>query len=93
VVFDKTLMDTRKSVLHLDGEVALTTQSIKSRITADTKEFDLLSLHSPVLIEGKLRSPSISIGRKVPIPTPDLGGAKDAACEELTQQLLVATKR
>jgi AsmA family protein len=93
VVFDKTLMDTRKSVLHFEGEVALAPQTIKSRITADTKEFDLLSLHSPVLIEGKIRSPSISIGRKIPIPTPDLGGATDAPCEELTRQLLVVTRQ
>jgi AsmA family protein len=93
VVFDKTLMDTRKSVLHFEGEVALAPQTIKSQITADTKEFDLLSLHSPVLIEGNIRSPSISIGRKIPIPTPDLGGATDAPCEELTRQLLVVTRQ
>jgi hypothetical protein len=88
VVFDETLMVTRKSVLlHFEGDVALATQTIKSRITADTKEFVLLSLHSPVLIEGKVRSPSISIGRKIPMP--DLGGATDAPCEELTASYLL----
>jgi AsmA family protein len=76
IVFDKTLMDTQKSVLHFDG--ALKTQQLRSKITADTKQFDLLDLHSPVLIDGKIRSPSISLGRKIPIPTPDFGGAKDA---------------
>jgi len=90
VAFDKTLMDTQKSTLHFDGEAALKTQQLRSKITADTKQFDLLDLHSPVLIEGKIRSPSISLGRKVPIPTPDFGGAKDADCGELTRQLWAA---
>jgi hypothetical protein len=87
ITFDRTLMDTQKSVLHFDGEAALKTQQLRSKITADTKQFDLLDLHSPVLIEGKIRSPSISLGRKIPIPTPDFGGAKDADCSELTRQL------
>ena len=90
VVFDKTLMDTEKSVLHLDGEVALQTQELQIKISADPKQFDLLDLHSPVLIAGKIRSPSISLGRKIPIPTPDFGGAKDADCNELTRELWAA---
>jgi AsmA family protein len=90
VVFDKTLMDTEKSVLHLDGEVALQTQELQIKISADPKQFDLLDLHSPVIIAGKIRSPSISIGRKIPIPTPDFGGAKDADCNELTRELWAA---
>jgi len=90
VALDKTLMDTQKSTLHFDGEAALKTQQLRSKINADTKQFDLLDLHSPVLIEGKIRSPSISLGRKVPIPTPDFGGAKDADCGELTRQLWAA---
>jgi uncharacterized protein involved in outer membrane biogenesis len=90
VVFDKTLMDTEKSVLHFDGKAALKTQEISSKITADTKQFDLLDLHSPVLIEGKIRLPKISLGRKIPIPTPDFGGADDANCQKLTQELWAA---
>ena len=90
VVFDKTLMDTEKSVLHLDGEVALQTQELQIKISADPKQFDLLDRHSPVLIAGKIRSPSISLGRKIPIPTPDFGGAKDADCNELTRELWAA---
>ncbi len=90
VVFDKTLMDTEKSVLHLDGEVALQAQELQIKISADPKQFDLLDLHSPVIIAGKIRSPSISLGRKIPIPTPDFGGAKDADCNELTRELWAA---
>ena len=87
VAFDKILMDTEKSVLHFDGQALLKTQEITSKITADTKRFDLLDLHSPVLIEGKIRAPKISLGRKIPIPTPDFGGADDADCQKLTQEL------
>ncbi len=90
VEFDQTLMDTQKSVLHFDGQAALNTQEIRSRITADTKQFDLLDLHAPVLIQGKIRSPEISIGRKIPIPTPDFGGAKDVDCKALVGELTAA---
>ncbi len=83
-------MDTQKSVLHFDGDAALNTQEVHSKITADTKDFDLLDLHSPMLIEGKMRSPKISLGRKIPIPTSDFGGAKDADCSLLTRQLWVS---
>jgi uncharacterized protein involved in outer membrane biogenesis len=90
VAFDKTLMDTEKSVLHFDGQAVLKTQEINSKITAEAKQFDLLNLHSPVLIEGKIRAPKISLGRKIPIPTPDFGGADDANCQKLTQELWAA---
>jgi AsmA family protein len=90
VAFDKTLMDTEKSVLHFDGQAVLKTQEISSKITADTKQFDLLDLHSPVLIEGKIRAPKVALGRKIPIPTPDFGGADDADCQKLTQELWAA---
>jgi AsmA family protein len=90
VAFDKTLIDTQKSVLHFDGEAVLKTQELRSKITADAKQFDLLDLHSPVLIEGKIRSPSISLGRKIPIPTPNFGDAKDADCAALTRELWAA---
>ena len=69
---------------------ALNTQEIRSRITADTKQFYLLDLHAPVLIQGKIRSPEISIGRKIPIPTPDFGGAKDVDCKALVGELTAA---
>jgi hypothetical protein len=90
VEFDRTLMDTQKSVLHFDGRATFNTQAIRSKITADTKQFDSLDLHAPVLIDGKLRSPEISIGRKIPIPTPDFGGAKDVDCRALVGELMAA---
>ncbi len=90
VAFQNTLMDTRKSVLHVDGNAALGSQMVNVKITADPKVFDLLDLHAPVLVAGKIRSPKISIGRKIPIPTPDFGGAKDVACDQQIQELLAA---
>jgi AsmA family protein len=88
VVFDNTLLDTQKSVLHVDGQLALASQVVKVEIKANPKKFDLLDLHGPVVVEGKLRKPKISLARIIPIPTPALGGAKAIDCPSLTQQLL-----
>ena len=80
VVFDKTLMDTEKSVLHFDGRASLATQALSAKITADVKKFNFLDLHGPVVIQGKLRSPAFSIARVIPIPTPDFPDAKPTDC-------------
>jgi uncharacterized protein involved in outer membrane biogenesis len=88
VSFDRTLLDTRKSVLHVTGKVALPSQTVQAEIKAAPKSFDLLDLHGPVIVEGKIRQPAIKIGRSIPIPTPVIGTAKDVACPQLTQQLL-----
>jgi hypothetical protein len=90
VTFDKTLIDTRKSVLHFDGRAELATQALNSKITADAKEFDLLNMHAPVVIGGQILSPAISIGRKIPIPTPDIGRAKDVPCDQLISEVISA---
>ena len=88
VAFDKTLLDTQRSVLHVDGQVDLGDQATKMKISSDPKKWDLLDLHAPVLLDGKIRSPHISIGRKIPIPLPDFGGAKDAPCDQLTREIM-----
>lgn len=88
VSFDKTLMDTQRSVLHFDGHLNLGDQVLTSHITADPKKFDLLDLHAPVLIDGKLRSPHIAVGRKIPIPTPEFGGAKDVDCQATARDVM-----
>lgn len=90
VTFDRTLLDTQKSVLHVEGQVALRSQTVKVEVKADPKSFDLLDLHGPVLVEGKIRSPSIRLGRVIPIPTPVIGEAKNVACPALTRQLFSA---
>ena len=87
VTFDRTLLDTQKSVLHVQGQASLITQAVKAEIDADAKQFDLLDLHGAVIVQGKLRQPQISLGRIFPIPTPVIGTAKDVPCGAATQQL------
>ncbi len=77
VTFDRTLLDTQKSVLHVQGQASLINQAVKAEIDADAKQFDLLDLHGAVVVQGKLRQPQISLGRVFPIPTPVIGTAKD----------------
>ncbi len=90
VTFDRTLLDTQKSVLRVKGQLSLKSQAVSAEVDADPKSFDLLDLHGAVMIEGKLRTPRISLGRVVPIPTPVFGNAKDVPCASLSQELLAA---
>jgi uncharacterized protein involved in outer membrane biogenesis len=90
VTFDRTLLDTEKSVLHVQGQVSLPQQYVRAEVDADPKNFDLLDLHGAVMVEGKLRNPRIGLGRVFPLPTPVIGTAKDVPCAQLTQQMLSA---
>jgi uncharacterized protein involved in outer membrane biogenesis len=87
VTFDRTLLDTQKSVLRVQGQASLVTQAVKAEVDADAKQFDLLDLHGAVVVQGKLRQPQIALGRVFPIPTPVIGTAKDVPCAAVTQQL------
>ena len=88
VTFDRTLLDTQKSVLRVRGQASLITQAVKAEIDADAKQFDLLDLHGAVVVQGKLRQPHVSLGRVFPIPTPVVGTAKDVPCGQVMQQVL-----
>jgi len=88
VAFDRTLLDTQKCVLHVKGQLSLKSQALNAEVDADPKSFDLLDLHGAVMIQGKVRSPQVSLGRVIPIPTPFFGNAKDVPCAGLTRQLL-----
>lgn len=88
VTFDRTLLDTQKSILHVNGTVGLQNQAVNVEVKADPKSFDLLDLHGPVAVTGKIRDPQISLHRVFPIPTPTIGTAKTVNCPALTQQLL-----
>jgi uncharacterized protein involved in outer membrane biogenesis len=90
VVFDRTLLDTQNSGLHVKGRLSLKSRALNAEVDSDPKSFDLLDLHGAVMIQGKLRSPQVSLGRVIPIPTPVFGNAKDVPCAGLTQQLLSA---
>jgi hypothetical protein len=87
ITFDKTLLDTQKSVLEVGGTVALQSQVVAAQVKAYPKSFDLLDLHGPVAVEGKIRSPRVSIGRSFPLPTPVIGTARNVDCPGLTARL------
>ena len=88
--FDRTLLDTQKSVLHVAGTVGLQSQAVNVEVRADPKAFDLLDLHGPVSVQGKIREPKVSLGRVFPIPTPTIGTARNVDCPALTRQLFGA---
>ncbi len=88
--FDRTLLDTQKSVLRVQGQVSLASQSVRAEIDAAAKQFDLLDLHGAVIVHGTLARPQVSLGRIFPLPTPVVGTAKDVPCAEVTQQVLSA---
>jgi AsmA family protein len=88
VTFDRTILDTQKSVLQVGGQVGLQSQVVNVEVKAHPKSFDLLDLHGPVAVEGKIRSPQVSLRRSLPIPTPVIGTAKNVDCAGLTSQLM-----
>ena len=73
--FDRTILDTQKSILRVNGQVALKSQVVNVEVKAEPKSFDLLDLHGPVAVTGKIRAPQISLGRSFPLPTPVVGTA------------------
>ena len=87
MTFDRTMLDTQKSVLDVKGQVALQSQVVEVEVKTHAKSFDLLDLHGPVTVEGKIRAPRTSISRSFPIPTPVIGTAKTLDCGGLTRQL------
>lgn len=86
--FDRTLLDTQKSVLRVQGQASLASQTVRAEIDADAKQFDLLDLHGAVIVHGTLRQPQVALGRIFPLPTPVVGTAKDVPCAAVTQQVL-----
>ena len=86
--FDRTVFDTQKSVLRVQGQASLASQTLRAEIDADAKQFDLLDLHGAVIVHGTLARPQVSLGRIFPLPTPVVGTAKDVPCAEATQQVL-----
>lgn len=87
IAFDRTLFDTQKSILRVNGQVDLKSQVVNAEVRAEPKSFDLLDLHGPVAVKGKIRQPQVSLGRVFPIPTPTIGTAKDVNCPAISQQI------
>jgi hypothetical protein len=83
--FDRFIMDTTDSVLYFRGESNLRQQTLIMDIFADQKDFGVLDMDAAVHVEGKIREPAISIGQGVPIPSIELGDAKNISCELLLE--------
>jgi hypothetical protein len=86
--FDRIIMDTTDSVLYFRGQSNLRQQTLKMDIFADPKDFSILEMHAPVHLEGKIRQPTISIGKGMPFPFIELGEAKDIRCDLLLKGML-----
>jgi hypothetical protein len=89
--FAPLVADTTDSVLYFSGETNLKAQTILMQVEADAKDFSLLDIDAPLLVEGKLRDPQISLGEGVPIPLIEPGDAKNLQCDKLVSTILSAT--
>lgn len=89
--FAPLVADTTDSVLYFSGETDLKKQTILMQVEADAKDFSLLDIDMPLLVEGKIRDPKISLGKGVPIPFIEPGDAEDLNCDKLVNTILSAT--
>jgi uncharacterized protein involved in outer membrane biogenesis len=89
--FEPVVVDTTDSVLYFSGKTDLKAQTITLQVEADAKDFSLLDMDVPLLIEGKIRNPEISLGKGVPIPLIEPGDAEDLRCDQLIKTILSAT--
>lgn len=67
------LVDNKDSRLDIDGRVSLADETLDLRVVAKPKDFSLLSLRSPVRVQGTLGDPRIALEGKA------LGGKAIAA--------------
>lgn len=89
--FAPLVVDTTDSVLYFSGETDLKKQTILMQVEADAKDFSLLDIDMPLLVQGKIREPEISLGKGVPIPIIEPGNAEDLNCEKLVTTIMSAT--
>lgn len=85
------VVDTTDSVLYFSGKTDLRQQTLTMQVEADAKDFSLLDIDAPLLIEGKIRNPEISLGKGVPIPLIEPGNAEDISCDRLINTIMQAT--
>lgn len=89
--FAPVVVDTSDSVLYFSGETDLKAQTVLMQVEADAKDFSLLDIDMPLLVEGKIRDPKVTLGKGVPIPLIEPGDAEDLNCEKLVDTILSAT--
>ncbi|HTO84649.1 MAG TPA: AsmA-like C-terminal region-containing protein, partial [Methylomirabilota bacterium] len=85
--FSRTLIDTRDSVVYVKGNVDLKAQTTKTELDADSKVVSVLNIPAPVLIQGKIRAPTFSLGKGFPLPVPRVGDAKNAPCDQMLNDI------
>ncbi|WP_418320022.1 AsmA family protein [Piscinibacter sakaiensis] len=61
---DIFVIDTRDSIIWVDGSVSLVDESLDLRAVTSPKDFSLLSLRTPIHVKGTLGSPDISLATK-----------------------------
>jgi uncharacterized protein involved in outer membrane biogenesis len=85
--FSRTLIDTKESVIYVNGNVDLKAQTLKTELDADSKVVSVLNVPAPILIQGKLRKPKFSLGKGFPIPIPRIGDAEDKPCDKMLSDI------
>jgi len=85
--FSRTLIDTKESVIYVKGNIDLNSQTIKTELDADSKVVSVLNIPAPILIEGKIRKPTFSLGKGFPLPVPRIGDAEDKPCDKMLNDI------
>jgi uncharacterized protein involved in outer membrane biogenesis len=85
--FSRTLIDTKESVIYVNGNIDLKAQTLKTELDADSKVVSVLNIPAPILIQGKIRQPKFSLGKGFPIPIPRIGDAKDKPCDKMLNDI------
>ncbi len=58
------VIDTRDSIVWIDGSISLVDESLDLRAVTSPKDFSPLALRTPVLVGGTMASPSVSLAAK-----------------------------
>lgn len=77
---------TTDSLVIASGHVDLGVPAVRMQIEARAKDFSLIDLNVPVLIEGPLADPGFALGGLDPLPFFELGDAKAANCDLLIDE-------
>jgi uncharacterized protein involved in outer membrane biogenesis len=85
--FSRTLIDTKESVIYVNGNIDLKSQTLKTEVDADSKVVSVLNIPAPILIQGKIRKPAFSLGKGFPIPIPRIGDAEDKPCDKMLNDI------
>jgi uncharacterized protein involved in outer membrane biogenesis len=86
--FQHTVIDTKESVIAVNGNLNLNAQTLHVVLDADSKKFSVLNIPAPIDISGKIRSPQFALGKGVPLPLLTLGDTKDAPCDQMLKSIL-----